>query len=98
MQIRESEYAHHIRKYKNVLYLCHRNADPDAIGSAFALQQAFGGSLGAVEDLSRSGEALASSIGAVVELDPVSNGYDLVVVVDASVRLQLGNIRLAKYA
>jgi phosphoesterase RecJ-like protein len=98
MQIREFEFAHHISKYKNVLYLCHRNADPDAIGSAFALQQAFGGSLGAVEDLSRSGEALASSIGAVVELDPVADGYDLVVVVDASVRLQLGNVRLAKYA
>ncbi len=98
MQIRESEFAHHIRKYKNVLYLCHRNADPDAIGSAFALQQAFGGFVGAVEDLSRSGEALASSIGAVVELDPATEGYDLIVVVDASVRLQLGNIRLAKYA
>ncbi len=98
MQIRESEFADHIRKYKNILYLCHRNADPDAIGSAFALQQAFGGTLGAVEDLSRSGEALASAIGAVVELDPVVVGYDLIVVVDASVRLQLGNISLAKYA
>ncbi len=98
MQIRESEFAHHIRKYKNVLYLCHRNADPDAIGSAFALQQAFGGFVGAVEDLSRSGEALASSIGAVVELDPATDECDLIVVVDASVRLQLGNIRIAKYA
>jgi nanoRNase/pAp phosphatase (c-di-AMP/oligoRNAs hydrolase) len=98
MQIRESEFPSHIRKYKNVLYLCHRNADPDAIGSAFALQQAFGGTLGAVEDLSRSGEALASSIGAVVELDPAAEDYDIVVIVDASVRLQLGNINLAKYA
>lgn len=98
MQIRESEFSNHIRKYKNVLYLCHRNADPDAIGSAFALQQAFGGTLGAVEDLSRSGEALASSIGAMVELDPAAEGYDLIVIVDASVRLQLGDISLAKYA
>lgn len=98
MQITEPEFADRIRKYKNVLYLCHRNADPDAIGSAFALQQAFGGQLGAVEDLSRSGEALASAIGAMVELDPTVEGFDLVVVVDASVELQLGNICLAKYA
>jgi bifunctional oligoribonuclease and PAP phosphatase NrnA len=98
MQIRESDFPNNIRNYKNILYLCHRNADPDAIGSAFALQQAFGGTLGVVEDLSRSGEALASSIGAVVELDPAAEVYDLVVIVDASVRLQLGNINLAKYA
>lgn len=98
MQILESDFPNYISNYKNVLYLCHRNADPDAIGSAFALQQAFGGTLGAVEDLSRSGEALASSIGAVVELDPAAEDYDLVVIVDASVRLQLGNVHLAKYA
>ncbi len=98
MRISESEFPVFIRKYKNILYLCHRNADPDAIGSGYALQQAFGGTLGAVEDLSRSGEALAMAIEAVVELDPHVDEYDFVVVVDASVRLQLGNVSLKSYA
>src|SRR5512138_3754025 len=97
MQIRESEYAHHIRKYKNVLYLCHRNADPDAIGSAFALAQVFGGAVGAVDDLSRSGRALADAIGADISINPSAQSFELVVVVDASVKLQLGNTRLARY-
>ncbi len=98
MHIRESEFPSHISKYKNVLYLCHRNADPDAIGSAFALSQAFGGIVGAVDDLSRSGRALADAIGAKISINPLINKFEFVVVVDASVLLQLGNARLARYA
>lgn len=98
MRIFESEFCAHIGKYEDILYLCHRNADPDAIGSAFALQQAFGGRLGAVEDLSRTGQALADSIGAVVEINPGAEGCDLVIIIDTSVRLQLGSFNLAKYA
>ncbi|VVB70572.1 manganese-dependent inorganic pyrophosphatase [uncultured archaeon] len=98
MQIGESDFGEHVGKYEQVLYLAHRNADPDAIGSAFALQQAFGGSLGAVDDLSRTGQALAGIIGAQVLINPTTKDYDLVVVVDTSVRLQLGDTPLAKYA
>ncbi len=98
MRIHESEFLAHIGKYKNVLYLCHRNADPDAIGSAFALQQAFGGSVGAVDDLSRTGEGLTYAIGADVEINPRMKDYDLVVVVDTSVRLQLGDFLPLRYA
>jgi len=98
MLISEPEFGAHIGKYGNVLYLCHRNADPDAIGSAFALQQAFGGTLAAVDDLSRTGEALADAIGAAVEINPRAEDYDLVIVVDTSVRLQLGDFHLASYA
>ena len=90
-------FAAFIKSYGKVLYLCHRNADPDAIGSAFALAQAFGGTLGAVNDLSRTGEALANAIGAKVKIDPRVEDYDLIVVVDTSVRLQLGNINLRSY-
>jgi len=64
MRICESEFGANVGKYNKVLYLCHRNADPDAIGSAFALSQAFGGTLGAVDDLSRDRRALAEAIGA----------------------------------
>jgi nanoRNase/pAp phosphatase (c-di-AMP/oligoRNAs hydrolase) len=98
MRIGEPEFGEHIGRYERVLYLTHRNADPDAIGSAFALQQAFGGSLGAVDDLSRTGQALAGIIGARVLINPAAEDYDLVVVVDTSVRLQLGEAHLGKYA
>ena len=97
MRICESQFHAFIRSYGKVLYLCHRNADPDAIGSAFALAQAFGGTLGAVDDLSRTGEALANAIGAKVNIDPVAEDYDLIVVIDTSVRLQLGKIDLTNY-
>jgi phosphoesterase RecJ-like protein len=98
MHIRESEFKSCISKYKDILYLCHRNADPDAIGSAFALQQSFGGEIGSVDDLSRSGRALAAAIGAEISINPRILSFELVVVVDASVKLQLGNARLSKYA
>ncbi|MDD1751503.1 MAG: DHH family phosphoesterase [Methanotrichaceae archaeon] len=98
MQISEPEFAAYISRYDNVLFLCHRNADPDAIGSAFALQQAFGGALGAIEDLSKSGQSVAEAIGADVKINPPIEDYEFVVVVDASVHLQLGNVKLARYA
>ena len=98
MRISEPEFGAHIGRYINVLYLCHRNADPDAIGSAFALSRAFGGTVAAVDDLSRTGEATARVIGAGVLINPIADAYDLTVVVDTSVRLQLGEIRLGKYA
>jgi phosphoesterase RecJ-like protein len=98
MQIPESEWGAQISKYKNVLYLCHRNADPDAIGSGFALQQAFGGALGVAEGASKAGRALAEAVGAELFLDPPFDDFDLVVVVDASVRLQLRNVMLGRYA
>ncbi len=98
MRIHEPEFCNHIGKYKNILYLCHRNADPDAIGSAFALQQVFGGAVGSVDDLSRTGESLAGAIGADVEINPRTEDHDLVVVVDTSVRLQLGDFHPLRYA
>ena len=98
MRISEEQYGDHIGSYRNVLYLCHRNADPDAIGSSFALSQAFGGTIGAVDDLSRTGVSLTKIIGATVQINPRVEDYDLVVVVDTSVRTQLGERLPANYA
>ena len=98
MRICEEQYGDHIGRYKNVLYLCHRNADPDAIGSSFALSRAFGGTIGAVDDLSRTGVSLANVIGACVRINPDVEDYDLVVVVDTSVGTQLGNRLPDNYA
>ena len=98
MRICESEFGDRISKYRSVLYLCHRNADPDAIGSSYALQQSFGGTVGAVDDLSRTGAALARVLEARILINPRAEDYDLVVVVDTSVRQQLGSLNLQRYA
>ena len=90
MRIGEGQFAEHIRRFNHVLYLCHRNADPDAIGSSFALAQAFEGSIGAVDDLSRTGASLAHVLGADLLIDPPLEDYDLVVLVDTSVAMQVG--------
>jgi Exopolyphosphatase-related proteins len=42
MQISANEFKDLISGYEKVLYLCHRNADPDAVGSGFSLQESFG--------------------------------------------------------
>ncbi len=97
MRICEEQYGDHIGRYKNVLYLCHRNADPDAIGCSFALSRAFGGTIGAVDDLSRTGASLANVIGARILINPPVEDYDLVVVVDTSVKTQLGDRLPANY-
>ncbi len=98
MQVREAEFGSRIHEYDNVLYLCHRNADPDAIGSGFALQQAFGGDLGAVDGISRAGSCLSEYIDGDIIIDPSPEGYDFVVVVDTAVGLQIGNPVLGSYA
>lgn len=98
MRISEEQYGDHICQYGNVLYLCHRNADPDAIASSFALSQAFGGAIGAADDLSRTGQALSDAIDACVLINPSVEDYDLVVVVDTSVGTQLGSRLPARYA
>jgi len=98
MQIRDDEFRNLISGYESVLYLCHRNADPDAVGSAFALQEAFGGDLAAVEGVSRTAAALLRAIGADIQIDPSFEGYDLVVVVDTAVGLQIGDLNLKDYA
>jgi phosphoesterase RecJ-like protein len=98
MQISENEFKDLIGGYEKVLYLCHRNADPDAVGSGFALQEAFGGDLAAVEGVSRTASALLRAIAADIQIDPSFEGYDLVVVVDTAVRLQVGDLNLKDYA
>jgi len=98
MRISEQQYGDHIRTFSKILYLCHRNADPDAIGSSFALSQAFGGTIGVVDDLSRLGATLTEAIGAHVILKPQFQDYDLVVVVDTSVKLQVGGNLQVPYA
>lgn len=96
MLIIDADYGSHVSGC-NILYLCHRNADPDAIGSAFALQECFNGDLGAAGDVSKAGMQLADAIGADPLIDPSIEDYDMVVVVDASVKRQIGDLKLRRY-
>lgn len=96
MRILEYDALKHIIDLRKI-YLCHRNADPDAIGSAFALSWLFGGDIGVAGDLSRAGVQLADSIGIKPIIDPDLDSYDLVVLVDTSVSSQIGGAVLRRY-
>lgn len=76
----------------HVLWLLHVNADPDCVGSAFALQAAFGGTVGAPEGLSRSGASLARKLALTVDEWPHPEQFGLLVAVDTSSRSQLGRL------
>jgi nanoRNase/pAp phosphatase (c-di-AMP/oligoRNAs hydrolase) len=97
MLIKEADFGALVGKADRVIYLCHRNADPDAIGSGFALSTAFGGDLGCPGDLSKAAKRLADDIGANPIINPDIEGYELSIVVDTSVALQLGDLRLGRY-
>lgn len=96
MRILESDAIKHLCDRRKI-YLCHRNADPDAIGSAFALSWLFGGDIGAVGDLSRAAGQLADSIGIKPIIDPDLQSYDLIVLIDTSVSSQIGGAMLRRY-
>ncbi len=74
------------------LWVLHANADADCVGSAAALQRAFGGTLGAPDGLSREGRALAERLGLEVDPWPHPEAFDVHVAVDTSSRAQLGRL------
>lgn len=76
----------------SVLWLMHVNADPDCVGSAFALQQAFGGVVAAPEGVSKQGQRLAARLGLAPDAWPHPERFDAVVAVDTSSRSQLGRM------
>jgi nanoRNase/pAp phosphatase (c-di-AMP/oligoRNAs hydrolase) len=75
-----------------ILWLLHVNADPDCVGSAFALREAFGGDVAAPGGLSKKGAALARAVALPVEEWPHPERYGTRVAVDASSRSQLGRV------
>lgn len=74
------------------LFLMHVNADPDCVGSAHALQRAFGGRVGAPDGLSKDGRRLAERLGLDVDEWPHPENFATVVAVDTSSRSQLGRL------
>ena len=97
MEIDESEFYNQLLDYHNILYLCHRNADPDALASAFALKEALGGTIGVIEGCDRVASQIAKQLNIEYIVNPTDD-YDLVVVVDTSTLTQLNGFPLKTYA
>jgi len=97
MQVNEEEFFNRLLDYRNILYLCHRNADPDAISSAFALSEAIGGTVGLVDGCNRVAAVLIERLGIEVVDKPNPENYGFVVVVDTSTKAQLNDIELSSY-
>jgi nanoRNase/pAp phosphatase (c-di-AMP/oligoRNAs hydrolase) len=97
MEIDESEFYNQLLDYNNILYLCHRNADADALGSAFALKEAFGGTIGVIEGCDRVASQIARQLNIEFVTNPADD-YDFVVVVDTSTPVQLNGFGLKNYA
>ncbi len=97
MEIDEAEFYNQLLDYHNILYLCHRNADADALGSAFALKEAIGGTIGVIDGCDRVATVLARQLKIEYVTDPAPD-YDLVVVVDTSTLAQLNGFPLKNYA
>jgi len=94
----EKEFYDSLRQYHNVLFLCHKNADVDSLGSAYALMRLFGGTVGVEDGLSTMAEVLAGRLNIDVAVKPDPFAYDLTVVVDTSSLSQAGYARLGRCA
>ncbi|HHT76126.1 MAG: DHH family phosphoesterase [Methanomassiliicoccaceae archaeon] len=71
--------------------LLHSNADPDALGSAFAIQQAFGEvTIAAPGGMDRVSKMVATKLSIVIEESVDLEGFDLVIAVDSSSPEQVG--------
>jgi nanoRNase/pAp phosphatase (c-di-AMP/oligoRNAs hydrolase) len=97
MQVDEAEFFNRLLDYRNILYLCHRNADPDAVSSAFALSEAIGGTVGLVDGCNRVASVLIERLGIEVVDKPNLKDYGFVVIVDTSTKAQLNDTELASY-
>ena len=97
MELDESEFYNQLLDYNNILYLCHRNADADALGCAFALKEAIGGTIGVIDGCDRVASQIARQLNIEYVLNPTDD-YDLVVVVDTSTPAQLNDFKMKSYA
>ncbi|MDI6917629.1 MAG: DHH family phosphoesterase [Thermoplasmatales archaeon] len=83
----------HELKNGKKLVLVHSNADPDAVGSAYALAQAFPNvTIGVHEGVSKSSKKLINKTGAEVVVNPNPDDFEKIFVVDTSTSSLLGNL------
>ncbi len=98
MLVDEKQFYEALRGHGNILFLCHKNADVDSLGSAYALQRAFGGHVGVFDSPSAMGAMLAQRLQLEVLIAPDLAAYDLVVAVDTSTLVQTGYPSLGRCA
>ncbi|CAJ36070.1 DHH family phosphoesterase [Methanocella arvoryzae] len=79
-----------LKQYQNILFLCHKNADVDSLGSAYALQRLFGGHVGVYDSPSAMAAMLCERLKVEPVIAPDLKKYDIVVVVDTSTLVQTG--------
>ena len=79
-----------LRSGRRILWLMHVNADPDCVGSVFALREAFGGTVAASDGVNRPGERLAKLLDLDYERIAHPENFDLIVAVDTGSRSGLG--------
>ena len=82
---------------KLVVLLCHHNADPDAVGAAFAfsrllqrLRPELSIEIAAAQGLSRLSKSMLKSLPAKLTMQPNIEGADLIVLLDTNTIQQLG--------
>ncbi len=100
MTSRESDFAAFLREMcgKRLLYLGHRDADCDALGSAYALSRILPGDVGCAEGLKASARDLAAWLGLSPLLDPDPAAYEYTIICDTLSRDLLGVALPTQYA
>lgn len=83
-------FYQNLLQYRNILFLCHKNADADSLGSAYALQRIFGGHIGVYDSPSAMAALICEKLKITTVIAPNLNAYDMVVVVDTSTLVQTG--------
>lgn len=86
----EKAFYDELQKYENILFLCHKNADVDSFGSAYALARIFGGTVGVEDGLSTMAEMLSEKLKVAAVVRPDPSKYGITVVVDTSSLVQTG--------
>jgi len=88
-----------LRASKKTLAVGHVNADPDAIGAAIAVAEAFPHvTVGAFEGLNKSAQRLVDALGVKVEINPRVEDFETVIVCDATSASQLNCRDPAQFA
>lgn len=94
----ERQFYDAIRRHERILFLCHKNADPDSFGSSYALMRLFGGDIAVADSLSAMAETLSAKLKVKTLIRPNLSKYDIVVVVDTSTLVQSGYDKVGRCA
>jgi phosphoesterase RecJ-like protein len=97
---RTSDFAKFLQAMqgKRLLHLGHKDADCDALGSAYAMSCILPGDVGFAEGLKDSAQELADWLGVEVIIDPDPSTYDYTIIYDTISPFMLGMPIPARYA